>query len=494
MVPDGQGGGVERPDDARQAGPARPPRGWVRRWAGPLALSVVGLLALAGGAVVVVRTVAGPAAASSVPVAVRPVVPVPPASAAPSVAPVVDVPWVRTWQSVPQPARAGTVAAGGLASRTARMRVHTSVGGSALRLTLSNVHGSRPLVVTAATVALPAQEAGSLPTARPGTVRPLTFAGRPDVEIPARGTAVSDPLTFDVPGHADLLVSLAFGSTPAPLTGHLWAMSTTWLSVPGDRTADVDGFAFTRPVDSGFVATAIDVVPVGRRALPTVVAFGDSITDGIGSTVDADRRWPDLLAARLPGVAVVNAGIGANQVTADSRRGGQAAVRRFGTDALGVPGPDAVVILEGINDIQAGARAGTVTAGLATLADRARARGVRVVLATLTPYGGRRAYSAKGERTRQAVNTWIRTRAVQDGHADVVVDLDAALRDPADPTRLAPAFDCGDRIHPNDAGYAVVAAAVEPALRAVLPLHEEPVAPPTVTSTVAPMVTPAATP
>ncbi|MBI4942416.1 MAG: hypothetical protein HY830_16870, partial [Actinobacteria bacterium] len=171
---------MERPDDARQVVPARAPRRRVRRWAGAVALAVVALLALAGGTVVALRAVAGPAAASSVPAPT--VTPSVPLAVTPSVAPVAEVPWVRTWQSVPQPARAGTVAARGLASRTARMRVHTSVGGSALRLTLSNVYGSRPLVVTAATVALPAQEAGSLPTARPGTVRPLTFAGRTAVE------------------------------------------------------------------------------------------------------------------------------------------------------------------------------------------------------------------------------------------------------------------------------------------------------------------------
>jgi lysophospholipase L1-like esterase len=382
------------------------------------------------------------------------------------------------------------VAERGLAGRTVRMRVHPSVGGDALRLTLSNAYGARPLDVATVTVGLPRSGAGGSPAAAAGTLRTVTFGGARGVRVPRGGQVRSDAVALDVPARADLLVSVALTGRRAPLTGHALAAATTWLSAPGDHAGDARPTPFTDHVGSWFVLSAIDVrpgeVPAGPAgtgfgtgsALPaalagsTLVAFGDSITDGAGSTQDADVRWPDILAARVPGLAVANAGISGNRVLRGSPRYGPAGVARFEGDVLGVPGARAVVILEGINDIQQDPpvrRPAELVEGLSGLADRARARGLVVVLATLMPYGGRSAWSPAGERVRQQVNAWIRAQAVAGGHVDAVADLDAALRDPAVPTRLLPRYDSGDRIHPGDAGHAVIAETVEAALhRAVL--------------------------
>jgi len=392
--------------------------------------------------------------------------------------------WVRSWQAATQPAPPGSVAARGLAGRTVRMRVHPSVGGGALRLTLSNLFGTRPLGVASVTVGLPRSGTGGSAAAAPGTLRTVTFDGARAVRLPRGGQVRSDAVVLVVPARADVLVSVALTGGRVPLTGHSAAVATSWLSVPGDHAGDARGTPFTEQVGSWFVLTALDVRPGAGSAGPagtgigsgtglpaalagsTLVAFGDSITDGSGSTRDADRRWPDLLAARVPGLAVANAGISGNRVLRGSPRYGPAGATRFERDALDVPGVRTVVLLEGINDIQQTprVRAGDLVSGLRTLADRAHARGLTVVLATLTPYGGRSAWSPAGERVREQVNAWIRTEALAGGHADAVADLDATLRDPAVPTRLLARYDCGDRIHPSDAGYAAIAETVEAAL------------------------------
>jgi lysophospholipase L1-like esterase len=357
--------------------------------------------------------------------------------------------WVRSWQAATQPAPPGSVAARGLAGRTVRMRVHPSVGGGALRLTLSNLFGTRPLGVASVTVGLPRSGTGGSAAAAPGTLRTVTFDGSRAVRLPHGGQVRSDAVELVVPARADVLVSVALTGGRVPLTGHSTAVATSWLSVPGDHAGDDRGTPFTEQVGSWFVLTALDVRPGAGSAGPagtgigsgtglpaalagsTLVAFGDSITDGSGSTRD-----------------------------------GPAGASRFERDVLDVPGVRTVVLLEGVNDIQQTprVRAGDLVSGLRTLADRAHARGLTVVLATLTPYGGRSAWSPAGERVREQVNAWIRTGALAGGHADAVADLDATLRDPAVPTRLLPRYDCGDRIHPSDAGYAAVAETVEAAL------------------------------
>ena len=196
----------------------------------------------------------------------------------------------------------------------------------------------------------------------------------------------------------------------------------------------------------------------------TVVAFGDSITDGVGSTAGADGRWPNDLARRLdaldaPTLSVADEGIGGNRVLAGARCCGASAEARFARDALDQPGVRDIIVLEGINDIGYSlgeVSAAQIVAGYQRLIAQAHARGLRILGATLLPFQGAGYYTAAGEATREAVNRWIRTSGVFDG----VVDFDAAMRDPADPLRLNPAYDCGDHLHPNDAGYHAMADAI----------------------------------
>ena len=202
-----------------------------------------------------------------------------------------------------------------------------------------------------------------------------------------------------------------------------------------------------------------------------MVALGDSITDGVGSTAGADARWPNDLARRLdalagPTLAVADEGVGGNRVLIGARCCGASAEARFERDALDQPGVRDIIVLEGINDIGfslGGVSTAQIIAGYEQLIGHAHARGLRIFGATLLPFQGAGYYTPAGEATREAVNTWIRTSGAFDG----VVDFDAVMRDPADPLRLNPAYDCGDHLHPDDAGYQAMADAIS--LQMLLP-------------------------
>lgn len=371
-------------------------------------------------------------------------------------APVSTGVWVGAWAAAPAGGEPGT-AADGMAGRTVRNVVHTGVGGSAARVTLSNAYGDRPLTVTHATLAVAAHDDG--PAAAPGTLRRLTFGGAAAVVVPAGGQTVSDPVAVAVPADADVLVSVYSPASAGPVTYHPRARQTSYVA-EGESTEDTSGAAFTETTPYWRYLTALDVL--GDEADGTVVALGDSLTDGVTSTPDANRRWPDALADRLraalasgdaaPRYAVVNAGISGNRLLADDPRRGASGLNRFTRDVLDRPHVKAVVIDLGINDIlrdRALADPRAIVAGLRTLADRAHAHGVKVVGATLMPFRGHRGYSAAREGVRQQVNRAIRTG----GLFDEVVDFDKALRDPYDPRSLRPDYDSGDHLHPSDRGY-----------------------------------------
>ncbi|MGV9631941.1 SGNH/GDSL hydrolase family protein, partial [Streptomyces sp. NPDC003487] len=327
-------------------------------------------------------------------------------------------------------------------------------------MALSNLYGAAPLTITHASLAV-ADPSGTA-TARADSMRRLTFGGAPRVVIPAGGQVVSDPARVAIPADGDVLVT-TFSPVPSgPVTVHHQARQISYVA-DGDRTESVSGTPYTGRVPYWRYLTALDVL--GHGADGTVVVFGDSITDGSASTVGANRRWPDVLADRLraaaeegrevPRYGVVNAGISGNQVLADGPgRPAQnpSGLARFGRDALGRSGVRVVVIDLGINDILRAPRLADperVLAGLRTLVRQAHARGLRVVGATLMPFGGHHGYSAAREAVRQRINAEIRA-----GHVyDAVTDFDAALRDPYDPRRLRAEYDCGDHLHPSDLGY-----------------------------------------
>ncbi|MFK0280835.1 SGNH/GDSL hydrolase family protein [Streptomyces sp. NPDC090499] len=357
--------------------------------------------------------------------------------------------WAGSWEAAPS----GTEPA--VPGAAYRNVVHLSVGGSEVRVRVSNRLGGAPLRLGAVTVAL---RQGSGPAAVAGSMRAATFAGAGTAVVPVGQDLVSDPVPLVVPAGADLLVSVETPGDSGPATYHRVALQTSYLAEDGTgRADDEDGGAYTRTTGHWFYVTGVDVRAVTRG---TVVAFGDSLTDGNGTSMDANHRWPDRLAERLRSfpVGVLNAGISGNRLLLDST-GGPAALSRLDADGLDRSGVRTLVLLEGINDIKGTPEVtdpDDLVRAYRTIVARAHGRGIRVVGATLTPYQGYSAYTAAREAVRQRVNALIRT-----GHVfDAYVDFDAVVRDPQQPGRIRPAYDPGDHLHFNDTGTRALADAV----------------------------------
>jgi lysophospholipase L1-like esterase len=384
-----------------------------------------------------------------------------------SAAPASTGDWVATWSASPVGGEPGTETEG-LAGRSVRNVVHTSVGGTSARVTLSNLYGRSPLTITHASIAVAAGAGTAEAAAR--TMRRLTFGGGTGVVVPAGQQVLSDAVALPVPADSDILVTTYSPTPSGPVTYHPRARQISYAA-RGDRTEDLTATAYTEQTEYWRYLTALDVL--SDEAEGTVVAFGDSLTDGADSTVNANQRWPDLLSDRLraalaagrdlPRYSVVNQGIGGNQVLADARgrpAENQAGVSRFGRDALARTNVKVVVVDLGINDILRNPRLadpGRILDGLRTLVRQAHARGIKVVGATLMPFGGHRGHTDARENVRQTINAEIRAGRVY----DAVVDFDKAVRDPYDPRRFRSDYDSGDHIHPNDKGYGRMAAAFD---------------------------------
>lgn len=367
--------------------------------------------------------------------------------------------WVGTWSASMhgQISFAGRNAPNeGFENQTVRMILHTTIGGHRVRVRVSNAFGAVPLTVGAAHIAL--RSSGSAIVR--SSDRPLTFSGRAAITIPAGAEVLSDAVDLDVPQSGDLAISIYAPGKTGPPTWHSTGLHTTYISGPGDFTSQAEILdATTQPC--WYWIEEVDVTAPQETA--AVVTFGDSITDGARSSLDADHTWPSELAARLlarrghtPQIAVLNAGISGNRIWHDMI--GPNALERFGHDALAQAGVRDVVVLLGINDIgfsnipgvvDQGVSAEDLIAGLDQFIARAHVRGLRLIGATLLPFEGATYYSADAELKRTAVNSWIRTSGAYDG----VMDFDATMRDPQDQTKLLAAFDSGDHLHPNDAGY-----------------------------------------
>lgn len=375
--------------------------------------------------------------------------------------------WVGSWGAALHEAGvADEIAPEGFTDVTLRQVARLSLGGDALRLRLSNVYGDRPLEVGAVTVAVRSGNQGR-PRVDIVDLRRVTFDGDESTSIPAGEVLASDPVRLPVPDLADVVVSTYLPGPTGPATWQASAFATSFVA-EGEHVTD-PGEAFETLDESRYFLAGVDVATDDDDG--TVVFVGDSITAGANSSLDADLRYPDQVARKLVGgtsgtagrCGVVNAGIGGNRVLSGSGRTGDPVLDRFDRDVLAVPGVRTVVLLAGINDIggaEGDLEPEALIDGYRTLIDRARADGVRVIGATLTPYTGFGYATEAGEADRQAVNDWIRSTDELDG----VVDTDRALRDPADPTRLRPSYDSGDHLHPSDEGFAAVADEVAPAL------------------------------
>jgi lysophospholipase L1-like esterase len=293
------------------------------------------------------------------------------------------------------------------------------------------------------------------------------FGGKPACWIPPGAIEISDPVTLDVPAASDLAVSIYIPDSATVDTMHAVGLHTTYISKEGDTTA-APAMADATTTQSFYFLTNVDVAAPPDAA--AIVTFGDSITDGAVSTANTDRSWPSSLARRLQAnggsnIGVLNQGISGNRLLRDGA--GVNALARFDRDVLAQPGVKWLMILEGINDIGLGSRAGAAASDAVTsddligalkqLIERAREHGIKVIGATLTPFEGAAYYSEAGEATRETVNQWIKSP----GAFDAVVDFEAATRDPEHPKQFRPGFNNGDHLHPNDTGYQAMADAID---------------------------------
>jgi lysophospholipase L1-like esterase len=376
--------------------------------------------------------------------------------------------WVGTWSCAQVRAAASGQSQAGFRDQTVRNIVRASVGGSAVRIRLSNVFGAAPLTVDGAHVATRRAGAATVP----GSARAVTFGGERVVTIPPGGRVRSDPVSLAVDDGADLAVSLYFARATGPATWHPAALTTSYRSDRGDFGAEAGAAAFGHTCTSWYFLDGVEVLnPAVRGA---VVAFGPSTTDGLASTRDANERYPDELARRLlrlPGgrrLSVLNAGIAGNRLLADGGTCGQSALDRFVRDAVEQSGVRAVILWEGTNDVatRPDTPLSVVAGAYQRLIGVAHGHGLPVIGATLQPHEGAGFYSHAGNRLREAVNDWIRWSGAFDG----VADFDEALRDQRRHRRLLAAYDSGDHLHPNDAGYDAVADSVDVAMLSDLAL------------------------
>lgn len=369
--------------------------------------------------------------------------------------------WTGSWAA----STAGYTKVGPWTDQTLRLVVHTSAGGPRTRVRLENTFAASPVEIGHATVALQASGA-----AAQGAPVPLTFGGRPGASVPAGAQAFSDPVDFLVPADANLLVSIHLPGPVAAVPVHSQATQRSYLSAAGsgDRTGEQGAESYTGTLTTWPFLTGVDV----RGGPGSVVALGDSITDGTKSTHDANRRWPDVLAHRLrgqseiPAYGVLNAGISANRVVADrypgegvsTDTGGVSAQHRLERDVLAQTGARTVVVFQGINDLRWGSSAEELIAGLRSLAARVHERGLRVVGATIAPCEGESLCTPDADARRSAVNAFLRDSG---GAFDAVLDFDAVVRDPEHPARILPAYDSGDHLHPGDAGLRAMAESID---------------------------------
>ena len=377
--------------------------------------------------------------------------------------------WVGSWAASQQvPEVANLLDTDLLHDATLRQIVHLSVGGSELRVRVSNAFGREPLHLTAVHVARPVSAASAAIDA--ASDKAVTFDGSADVTIPAGAEYLSDAVVMPVAALSNLAISIHYDEPPVGETGHPGSRATSYVA-HGDLVSAAN-LPEAKTVEHWYQISGVDVVAEKKAA--SVVTLGDSITDGHGATTNGNDRWPDVLAARMQAdkstreMGLLNEGIGGNRLLLDGL--GPNALARFDRDVLAQTAVSAVIVLEGVNDLGTLTRdhdvsaeahkalVGRIEGAYAQMIARGHAHGVRVIGATILPYGRSKYYhpGPEGEADRQAVNAWIRAA----GHFDGVVDFDQVMKDPVHPNNLSPAYDSGDGLHPGPAGYRAMADAV----------------------------------
>ena len=381
--------------------------------------------------------------------------------------------WVGSWAASQQvPETANLLDPELMRDSTLRQIVHLSVGGSQLRVRMSNAFGTAPLHLTAVHVARPVSAGSATIDAASDTA--VMFHGAADVTIPAGAEYLSDAVAFPVAALSNLAISIHFDRPPTGETGHPGSRATSYV-VHGDMVSAAS-LPDAKTVEHWYQISGVDVV--GTEKATSVVTLGDSITDGHGATTNGNDRWPDVLAQRMQAEkstrmdGVLNEGIGGNRLLLDGL--GPNALARFDRDVLAQTGVRAVIVLEGVNDLgtltrdaevsdaEHAALVARIEAAYSQMIERAHAHGIRVIGATILPYGGSNYYhpGPKNEADRQAVNAWIR----EAGHFDAVVDFDKLTRDPQHPDHLLAAYDSGDHLHPGPVGYKAMGDAIPLAL------------------------------
>ena len=361
--------------------------------------------------------------------------------------------WTGTWTTA-----SAFIDGASLENRTLRMLMRTSIAGKTLRVRLSNSHGSEPVTIAATSIALRMGETAQI---QPASRRKVTFGGDASITIAAGALVLSDPVDLKTPALADVAVTMYVPGQVREISGHKSARQISYISPPGDHSASAN-MPVAEETESWYFVTCIEVAtPASTRG---IVAMGDSLTDANVSTPNTNSRWPDQLARRLVAArgpqfaGVMNQGIGGNRICFDGQAdNGQ---KRFDRDVFAQPGVTHLLLLLGTNDLRnrrgaahQEAQPAAMIAGLKQICLRAKAAGLRAYVGTLMPYENEifvpGCWTSAREIVRQEVNAWIRKGEV----FDAVIDFDKGLRDPENPTKLLPKWDCGDHLHPSDAGY-----------------------------------------
>jgi lysophospholipase L1-like esterase len=373
--------------------------------------------------------------------------------------------WIGTWaasQQIPEPQN--SLPTDDLRDATLRQIVRISAGGAILRVHLSNAFGTDPLHFTSVHIARPLSPAS--PTIDPASDKPLAFAGSTDVTIPAGAEYISDPIDYPVAPLTNFAITVHLDAPPTRETSHPGSRSTSYY-LHGDSVS-ATSLPDAKHTDHWYQLSGIDVLAPAGAA--TIVALGDSITDGHATTTNGNDRWTDILAERLQAsaatrtIGVLNQGIGGNHLVTDGL--GPNALARIDRDVIAQPGVRWLIVFEAVNDIggltrlaeaspaEHAAFVARILAAYQQIIDRAHAHGIEVIGATITPFGGSDYYhpGPATEADRQTINAWI----LAPGHFDAVLDFDKVIRDPAHPDRILPADDCGDHLHPGPAGYRAI--------------------------------------